>query len=180
MKLLTAILMLFVSTALYAFPSGYGTRTVYNAFLRGEKMITDVEDRATILEGRATLLEDGTLKYKSFTLNVTATLAAAATVVFVEAQLPAGAVIVKSFAQVETQVVSADDNTIALACGSAAILAATDLTDTAAGFIALAITDVATTYKAVGAAVCSPTVTIGAGASGVTAGKVKFTVAYIL
>lgn len=182
MKLVSVILMLIVSSAVCAFPIGYQTLEIYENFLSVESSITTnsaniATNTADINTIESTLPEK--IHYEVYDLNVTATLAAAATVTYPLQKLPANAVVVNSFYEVQTQVVSANDNTVAFACGSTTIDTAADLTDVVANTIAAAdITATASTYKNVGAE-CTPTFTIGAGASGVTAGRVRWYVAYV-
>jgi len=158
-----------------------------NAITATNATVSSIEGDISNIEGDISdakldiiALENYKVDYATLDLNVTSTLAAGATVTFPAFTIPANAIIKNSWYEVQTQVVSANDNTIALACGSVTIDTAADLTDVVGGTIAAAdITATATSYKNVGAVACVPTITIGAGASGVTAGRVRWFVEYV-
>ena len=170
------LLMLLVSLNAFAFPVGYQTIEIYDAFKKGE---ADIATNASDIDAIELVLPTK-VNIAVLDLNVTATLAAAATVTFPTKAIPANAIIKNSWYEVQTQVVSANDNTLALACASVTIDTASDLTDVVANTIAAAdITATAATYKNVGASPCVPTITVGAGASGVTAGRVRWFVEYV-
>lgn len=139
------------------------------------------EKRFSEIEANVTALQGNRKYYQRATYTVSSTLAAAATFDFTGISLPAGAIITDAYLLVETQVVSANDNTIAIGCDSSNDLkAAADLTDDTAGtFVAGAITGAAANHVEL-AAVCVPEGTVGAGASGITAGALTLVVEYLL
>jgi hypothetical protein len=98
--------------------------------------------------------------------------------------LPSGAVLNKSYYYIETKPTSASDNTVAFKCMTSADLAAAkDLTEAqyASGQMvngALNWANTATGTRIVAATGCNVTMTIGSGASGVTAGLLKLFVEY--
>lgn len=124
------------------------------------------------------------LNMGSFKIEIEAPLAAGATETLYnkEAHIPANAVIADAFYIADTAWVSANGNTIKVDCGSATILSATDLVGTATNTYTAAtiVGQTKTTYKSVGTAKCDPLVTVGAGASGITAGKVTLWGTYFL
>lgn len=181
MKVLIGLLFVLSFTAFASIPIGYQTKEIYEAFVANTaadavqtaNIATNADDIST--------LENIKKNVMVYDLNVTSTLAAAATVAFSDQPIPANSIISNVFYEVETQVVSADDNTIAFACGSTTLDTAADLTDVVDGTIAAGDIVIQTIggHKNVGAAACTPTITIGAGASGVTAGRVRWFVEYV-
>ena len=166
----------------------------YEGIVNNMNAITTINSDLSVIEGDISniegdisdakldiiALENYKVNYATLDLNVTATLAAGATVTFPAFTIPANAVIKNSWYEVQTQLVSANTNTLALACGSAAIDAAVDLSAVAGGTIAAAdITATAASYKNVGGVACVPTFTVGAGASGITAGRIRYFVEYV-
>lgn len=181
MKLLSLVLVVLFSVSAFSFPIGYHTQEIYDAFTANTA--ADAVQTANIATNAADIvvLENTKKSVQVYDLNVTSTLAAAATVAFTAQPIPANSIIQNVFYEVETQVVSADSNTIAFACGSTTLDTAADLSGVAANAIAAGdiVTQTIGGHKNVGATACTPTITIGAGASGVTAGRVRWFVEYV-
>ena len=182
MKTIIALLLCLVAITAYAIPTGYKTPSLYNAIVGNDTDIaTNVTNIATNVTNIATNL--ATLKERvqiaHYQLDATVTIAAGAIDTGID--IPAGSIIKQVYLYPVVQIVSANDNTIAVHCESANDLyTATDLTDTAAGTVIAGVI----AYNAAESAYlysdgCDLTVTVGAGASGLTAGKLDIVVEYI-
>jgi hypothetical protein len=162
MKLLALLFAVVLTSTVFAFPAPYGTKEIYEI-----KTNSDT-NTASLLQRKYVQTE-----------AVTVTGAAAATVAS-GIVIPADAIITNVLLLVDTQVVSANDNTLALGCEATDdLLAAADLTDDAAASL-LAGIPVGTAATAVQSDGCTLTFTIGAGASGVTAGVLTVIAEYIV
>jgi hypothetical protein len=167
-----SLVLLFALVSLNAFAVDIGG-SFYEGIVNNMNDIDSLEADVATLEGLKS-------NFVVLDLNVTATLAAAATVTFPTKAIPANAIIKNSWYEVQTQIVSANTNTLKLECASVVVDAAVDLSSVAANTIAAAdITATAATYKNVGASTCTPTFTVGAGASGITAGRIRYFVEYV-
>ena len=113
-------------------------------------------------------------------LSINANLASGDTAVI--GSLPVNAVLLGSKLYIQTQLVSASDNTISIGCESATdLLPATDLTVQASGvlLIPLNVTSASGSSSVIEDG-CSITVTVGAGTTGIDSGKFIFYVNYII
>lgn len=142
-----------------------------------ETRATSLESADTSLDTRIDALELNTRKIASGIFTVTTPKAAASTFTFgANADIPAGSIILYAFMRFNSAIVSADQNTVAIACGAITILNALDLTSYATGDF---LNDPFATWPQKTAAGCTPTATVGAGASGITAGSLEIYVEYI-
>lgn len=108
----------------------------------------------------------------------TATKAAAA-VVYAKEAIPADSLVTDVKAYIDDVIVSANDNTVAVGCESATdLVGATDMTDFATNFVVQGTPTGATT-NIVYSNGCTPYITVGAGASGITGGRAIIFIKYI-
>lgn len=162
MKALLLLLAL-VATSAHAFPTGYHTKEIYNAVAplldAGQPVVVKKAARAV--------------------LSVPSTGYASGDVIALNTKIPANAIVSNYFYKIDTAVVSASDNTVQVACDGEELFAAADLTDLTPGHIEGVWADASGDLVAIDNE-CSPQVTIGAGASGLTAGKVIYFFEYLL
>ncbi len=180
MKLLLLLVFVFSVNSLFALPIGISTKEVYEAITAIQAVDgTQTTDIGTNTSNIATNTANILLSKKRAVYTLPATFPIAAGTTATGVMIPAGSIITQSFMRIGTQIVSANDNTIAFTCESAAdLFTAADLTDTVAGIIAgkPAAGGAVTTY--IYSDGCNISMVIGAGASGITAGALQLIVEY--
>lgn len=178
-KLTITLLSLIISLTVLASPRPYTKEQSANEKrLDVAEAALDVAEAAFVaadsaLDLRLDDLELGGYKRGVFTVSTTK---AAASTFSAGVTIPTGSLIIGLYARVKTLIVSADANTIALGCASGAgLLAATDYSAQAANYV-LAATSTMPYHVS---SACAVTGTVGAGASGITAGAFEVYVHYL-
>jgi hypothetical protein len=166
-----SLVLLFALVSLNAFAVDIG-----GSFYEG--IVNNMNDIDS-LEADVTALQNVKKNVAVFLFDATVAKPAGA-YTFASQKIPANSIISNVFYEVETQLVAADSNTAAFACGGTTLDTAANLTGVAANTIAAGDIVIQTVagHKNVGAE-CTPTVTVGAGASGITAGKIRWFVEYV-
>lgn len=138
---------------------------------RGQPFNRYIDKRFRNLEGERRVLK---LPYTFSSTNAASGASAS-----LGASIPAGSYILKTYVIVNEDVTSSNSNTVAFGCASTADLAAANnyADDTVNTIVNGAITaENATLYTSTG---CTPTINIGVGASGVTAGELVLVTEFI-
>jgi hypothetical protein len=176
MKVLFGILALLLSLSSFATPAPFH-KEVHERFntLEGAVGVDYPTTDPEVLAGYS-FMATAKATYTPATLGGTGTTDYALGV-----SIPPNSAIVNSFYRVVGhKIVSANDNTIAVKCEAANdIITAVDMTDIATGAIRQGSVVMGSTAANVVTDGCELTVTIGAGASGVTAGELDIFVQYV-
>lgn len=173
-------LLLFIicfSNFAFSFPSPWPNKEVYDSYI-------DLSADVDTLKVADSVTDEGLInaKHARFVYNYTDT--ATPTYIYDSGiDLPAKSVIVKAHGLIVSPIVSVNDNTLKLDCGSIPLYQAVDLTDTASGSLIRNFVEASTTSSASASYVtsaCDLKVTVGSGASGVTSGKIVWDVEYFV
>jgi hypothetical protein len=168
MKILMAIVLFVFTLSLQSAP---------RPFLKHENAkFTQVDQTTMALEATTEELISSKVAYSKARHTFSSTAAAASTFEIGDA-IPAGAIIFQAFVRVPTVIVSANDNTISFSCNGQELMPAADLTDASAGYLDAAAFVLNLPVRMT--AECTPIGTVGAGASGITAGAIELYLMYI-
>jgi len=181
MKMFSFLFAALLCLNVFAFPAPYGTKELYQIKLDLDTAEADIDTLETAQDDTNNTDGERVQKTIQVTYDATANGGTASTEYDLGVDLPAGAVVLEVIGQVTSTVESVNDNTISLVATPGLVLdTAADYTDTAAGTLitgdatnTLASAIYATSAKDLKAI-------IGAGASGVTGGKIKWLIRYIM
>lgn len=125
-------------------------------------------------------LEQGALRVLKFPYSFTVTPGVSGQVYNLSSAIPPQALITKSYVYTNTALTSASANTVTVKCASSDLVAATvPVSFTQYAIINGAITAV-TSAVHTGANGCLPTIAVGTGTTGITAGKLTVILEYLL